>query len=322
MKDTLIETKHLTKCYASANNLWHTDHSANKAVDDVSLAIYRGETLGIVGESGCGKSTLGKMLVRLLEPSNGQIFWEGEDITKLEEKTLRQKMQIIFQDPYSSLNPWMTLGELVTEPADIHQLITKAERETYAKSLLEKVGLGAYDLKRYPHQFSGGQRQRISIARALSVRPEFILCDEPVSALDVSIQSQILNLLMDLQNEMDLTYAFISHSFPVIRNLADRVAVMYLGRIVELAPAEQFFEQPLHPYSHMLLSAVLIPDPRVKRLPASIGEATEQGESSAGGCAFCSRCPRRESICQHKAPMLETVGNDHQVACHCYAKMS
>lgn len=322
MKDVLIETKHLSKCYTSANSLWHTDRQTTKAVDDVSLAIYRGETLGIVGESGCGKSTLGKMLVRLLEPTSGQILWEGADITQKEERTLRQKMQIIFQDPYSSLNPWMTLGELVTEPAEIHQLITKAERETYAKNLLEKVGLGAYDLKRYPHQFSGGQRQRISIARALSVRPEFILCDEPVSALDVSIQSQILNLLMDLQKEMDLTYAFISHSFPVIRNLADRVAVMYLGRIVELAPAEQFFEQPLHPYSHMLLSAVLIPDPKVKRSPASTGEAGEQDNAANGGCAFYSRCPRRESICKQLAPTLKMASDGHQVACHCYANLS
>lgn len=321
--DILVETRHLTKCYSNNSGLLHNKQPASKAVDDVDLQIYRGETLGIVGESGCGKSTLGKMLVRLLTPTSGQIFWAGKPIAQYDEAFLRQKMQIIFQDPYSSLNPWMTLGELVAEPAEIHRLIPKSERDAYAKSLLEKVGLGAYDLKRYAHQFSGGQRQRICIARALSVRPTFLLCDEPVSALDVSIQSQILNLLMDLQNEMELTYAFISHSFPVIRNLADRVAVMYLGRVVELAPAEQFFDQPLHPYSHMLLSAVLIPDPKAKRTASAIiGEASEQGKAEAGGCAFFGRCSQREAICQKHIPVLQEISTGHQVACHCYAKLS
>ena len=322
-REVLVEARHLTKIYAHNNSWWRSEAEGLKAVDDVNIKIYRGETLGIVGESGCGKSTLGKMLVRWLEPSGGQIFFEGSELTRHTERQLRQKMQIIFQDPYSSLNPWMTLGELVTEPAEIHQLITKAQRAEYAKNLLEKVGLGAYDLKRYPHQFSGGQRQRICIARALSVRPEFILCDEPVSALDVSIQSQILNLLMDLQSEMGLTYAFISHSFPVIRNLADRVAVMYLGRIVELAPAELFFAQPLHPYSHMLLSAVLVPDPLVQRQrPAIKGEAAEPQIPHDTGCAFYQRCPQRAVRCAQEMPLLQEAEAGHLVACHCYANFS
>lgn len=322
-EEVLLEARHLTKIYQKNKNWWKSGAEVLKAVDDVSIKIYRGETVGIVGESGCGKSTLGKMLVRLLEPSSGQIFFEGSEITHSTDRKLRQKMQIIFQDPYSSLNPWMTLGELVTEPAEIHQLITKAQRTEYARSLLEKVGLGAYDLKRHPHQFSGGQRQRICIARALSVQPEFILCDEPVSALDVSIQSQILNLLMDLQSEMGLTYVFISHSFPVIRNLADRVAVMYLGRIMELAPTEMFFAQPLHPYSHMLLSAVLVPDPLVQRQRSAIrGEAAEPQMAHDTGCAFFKRCPQREAHCKEEAPLLQEVETGHQVACHCYANFS
>lgn len=310
----LLEAKNLTKIYptkASRHRL------VVPAVDEVNIQIFRGETLGIVGESGCGKSTLGKMLVRLLEPSSGQIFWQGHDITRSKAQNLRQKMQIIFQDPYASLNPWMTLGDLVTEPAEIHHLITKAEKADYAKDLLAQVGLESYGLERYPHQFSGGQRQRIGIARALSVKPEFILCDEPVSALDVSIQSQILNLLLDLQEKFQLTYGFISHSFPVIRNLADRVAVMYLGRIVELAAADDFFGEPLHPYSQMLLSAVLLPDPQAKRRDmAIIGEAI--GQTFREGCAFCKRCQKRQVICQEQKPILREVSPHHYVACHFY----
>lgn len=318
--DILIEARHLTKRYEQNRGWLKKSAESVAAVDDINLTIYRGETLGVVGESGCGKSTLGRMLVRLLTPSDGQVLFQNQDITTKTEKELRayrQQMQIVFQDPYSSLNPWMTIKELITEPVLLHQIVSREQMDQYVHEMLDKVGLGTCDWNRYPHQFSGGQRQRICIARALAVKPQFVLCDEPVSALDVSIQSQIINLLMDLQEEFQLTYMFISHSFPVIRNMADRVAVMYMGRIVELAPAELFFDHPRHPYSEILLNAVLLPDPAVKRIGITdFGELTKKS-AYATGCTFYERCPRREPICRTQKPQLLEVYPQHRVACHC-----
>lgn len=316
----LVELQNLTKVYQPRPGLLQAKSAAIVAVDDFSLSIYPGETLGVVGESGCGKSTLGKMVVRLLDATAGEVIFDGVPITKKSDKEmipLRKEMQIVFQDPYSSLNPWMSVKELVAEPLIIHQIVPKDQLDARVQLLLDRVGLGQYDSDRYPHQFSGGQRQRICIARALAVNPKFILCDEPVSALDVSIQSQIINLLMDLQKEFGLTYLFISHSFAVIRNMADRVAVMYLGRLVELSPVEAFFAGALHPYAQALLEAIPVPDPDVKRKPTEhLGEI---GKSSAvpTGCSFHPRCPHKQPICQEKAPLLKERGAGHLVACHC-----
>lgn len=318
-KDKLIEVRHLSKTFQQKQGIFGAKEKLLPAVDDVSLTIYRGETLGVVGESGCGKSTLGKMILGLLPAESGEIYYHGEPIhgkTERQLLALRQKMQIVFQDPYGALNPYMTIKELVAEPLIIHNLVPKDKLEETVREILTKVGLGQYDSSRYPHQFSGGQRQRICIARALAVSPEFIFCDEPVSALDVSIQSQIINLLMDLQKEFQLTYLFISHSFAVIRNIADRVAVMYLGRIVELAETDDFFAAPLHPYSRVLLDAVLIPDPQFKRKNiTNFGEITPL-EQRLGGCAFHTRCKHSQEICRKEQPELKEITANHFCACH------
>lgn len=312
MDDVLISTRKLTKQYTAPGGFFRERLSERRAVDEVSLDILRGEVLGVVGESGCGKSTLGRMLVSLLTPSGGDILYDGQALTQ--SKEMRRKAQIVFQDPYGSLNPWMTVFKLVAEPMQIHKLYGKEETARRVADLLDKVGLSQIDPSRYPHQLSGGQRQRLCIARALSVEPEFLLCDEPVSALDVSVQSQIINLLIDLQRDMGLTYLFISHSLAVIRNIADRVAVMYLGRILEIAAADDFFAKPLHPYSCALLDAAPVPEVGARKTAAVLGEATASG-APMGGCEYYPRCPRRTDKCKVR-PELTEIGNGRSVACH------
>ena len=293
-----------------------------RAVDNVSYYVRHGETLGLVGESGCGKSTLGRTTLRLSEPTYGRIMFDGTDLTHYSERQmrpLRRKMQIVFQDPYSSLNPRMTVRQIVGEALNIHRLVDgKAEEEARVEQLLVKVGLRPESMGRYPHEFSGGQRQRIGIARALAVEPKFIVCDEPISALDVSIQAQIVNLLLDLQEELQLSYLFISHDLKVVEYVAHRVAVMYLGKIVEVAPADALYEQRHHPYTRALMSAIPIPDPDRRRLRILLEGDVPSPLNPPDGCAFHPRCPRAEAgKCDTEAPPLKelTPGSHHRVAC-------
>jgi oligopeptide/dipeptide ABC transporter ATP-binding protein len=293
-----------------------------RAVDGVGFDVARGETLGLVGESGCGKTTLGRTVLRLVPAAGGRVLFDDLDVLSAsdrEMRRLRRQMQIVFQDPYSSLNPRMTVGRIIEEPLTIHRVGRRAERRRQVADLLDRVGLRPADAARYPHEFSGGQRQRIGIARALALRPRFLVCDEPVSALDVSIQSQILNLLADLRDELGLTCLFIAHNLAVVEHFSDRVAVMYLGRIVEIAPAAQLYDRPRHPYTMALLSAVPEPDPRQRRdriVPA--GEPPSPLDVPTG-CSFASRCPLATEACGRVSPTLEPApgaGQDHLVACH------
>jgi peptide/nickel transport system ATP-binding protein len=290
-----------------------------RAVDDVSLPIKRGETFAVVGESGCGKSTLGRLLLRLIEPTAGQVVFDGEDVTAATPerlRALRRDMQIVFQDPYSSLNPRMSVADLVGEPLSVHGIASGAERENRVAATLRRVGLSPEHGARFPHEFSGGQRQRIGIARALSAGPKLLLGDEPVSALDVSIRAQIINLLEDLKSELNLTLILIAHDLAVIRHTADRVAVMYLGEIVEMAPADQLFEAPLHPYTRALVSAIPVPDPAARREKMILEGDPPSPAAPPTGCRFHPRCPHAKALCRDEAPNLAAIDGEHRVACH------
>jgi len=292
-----------------------------RAVDGVSFTLRKGETLGLVGESGCGKSTTGRCILRLLEPTAGKVVFDGLsvfDASKEEMRRLRRQMQIIFQDPYSSLNPRMSVEQIVGEGMVIHRLARGAERRDRTADLLRKVGLSPDHMKRYPHEFSGGQRQRIGIARALAVSPSLIIADEPISALDVSIQAQVLNLLQDLQEEFGLTYLLIAHDLRVVEHISDRVAVMYLGQIVELADSQELYRNPLHPYTQALMSAIPVPDPTVKRERIILKGDPPSPLRPPSGCRFHTRCPKRFEPCDREEPVLREVQRGHWVSCHLY----
>lgn len=314
----LIESRALSKHFVLSNGLFGKPRLL-RAVDEVTLQVQRGETLGLVGESGCGKSTYGRTLLRLLEPTAGNILVQGQEVTRLSDRQLRpwrRRMQIVFQDPYSSLDPRMNVERLIAEPLQINGIGNSRERRERVKSLLGHVGLHSNILARYPHEFSGGQRQRIGIARALAVEPDFIVCDEPLSALDVSIQAQIVNLLLDLRERLQISYLFISHDLNVVRFLSHRVAVMYLGRVVELAKTGELVNQPRHPYTNALLNAIPIPDPKKRRAPLLLSGDVPNPIDPPSGCAFhprCSRCLRGK--CDVERPELQPNDASHQVAC-------
>jgi oligopeptide transport system ATP-binding protein len=317
----LLQVKGLKKYFPITGGVFGKKIGEVKAVDDVTFTVYKGETLGIVGESGCGKSTTGRMLLRLIEPTEGSIVFEGKEVTKLsktELRKMRRDMQMIFQDPFASLNPRHTVEKILEEPLVVHGIGSKEERKKRVQEMLEVVGLGRYHAKRYPHQFSGGQRQRIGIARALMTNPKLIIADEPVSALDVSIQAQVLNLLEDLQKEFGLTYIFIAHDLGVVRHISDRVGVMYLGRIVELADSDQLYESPKHPYTKALLSAVPIPDPEYRKESQLLSGDLPNPANPPEGCAFHTRCSACMEICKQIRPEMKEVEKGHYVACHLY----
>ncbi|UOE76836.1 ABC transporter ATP-binding protein [Parageobacillus thermoglucosidasius] len=321
MSELLLQVKGLKKYFPVTGGIFSKKIGEVKAVDDVTFTVYKGETLGIVGESGCGKSTTGRMLLRLIEPTEGSIVFEGKEVTKLsksELRKMRRDMQMIFQDPFASLNPRHTVEKILEEPLVVHGIGSKAERKKRVQEMLEVVGLGRYHAKRYPHQFSGGQRQRIGIARALMTNPKLIIADEPVSALDVSIQAQVLNLLKDLQKEFGLTYIFIAHDLGVVRHISDRVGVMYLGGLVELADSDQLYESPKHPYTKALLSAVPIPDPEYKKESQLLSGDLPNPANPPQGCAFHTRCGACMDICKQKRPKMKEVEKGHYVACHLY----
>jgi oligopeptide/dipeptide ABC transporter ATP-binding protein len=319
---TLIATDRISKYYPAQGGLLARRDRYVHAVDGVSIRVRRGETMGLVGESGCGKSTLGRLMLRLVEPTFGRVLFDGNDITHLSQRALRplrRRMQIIFQDPYSSLNPRMTVREIVGEAIAIHRLAkTRADEEARIAALLERVGLRADAMDRYPHEFSGGQRQRIGIARALAVQPEFIVCDEPISALDVSIQAQIVNLLLELQETLGIAYLLVSHDLAIVQHVSHRVAVMYLGKIVEQATATQLYEEPRHPYTRALLAAAPRPDPEHKRVRLVLQGDVPSPMAPPPGCAFHPRCPRAIALtCDRDVPRLEETptGSGHKVAC-------
>ncbi len=320
MTQALLEVRGLVKYFPITKGIILSRQvGAVKAVDGVSFFINRGETLGLVGESGCGKSTTGRLILRLIEATSGEIHFEGRNILKLgreEMRELRKDMQIIFQDPYASLNPRMTVGDIIGEPMEIHRIARGREKDKRVKELLEVVGLSPMHARRYPHEFSGGQRQRIGVARALAVNPKLIICDEPVSALDVSIQAQVINLLQDLQREFGLTYLFIAHDLSVVKHISDRVAVMYLGKIVELAAKHELYNNPQHPYTEALLSAVPIPDPTKRKHRIILEGDVPSPISPPSGCRFHTRCRYAQEVCSREDPEFVDIGDLHFVACH------
>lgn len=317
----LLKVEHLKKYFPIQSGILGKKSGEVKAVDDLSFDVYEGETLGIVGESGCGKSTTGRAIMRLLEPTSGKITFDDVELTELSSKDMRKmrrNIQMVFQDPYASLNPRHTVGKILEEPLIVHGIGNSKERKERVQEYLEIVGLSSYHAKRYPHQFSGGQRQRIGIARALMTSPRLIIADEPVSALDVSIQAQVLNLMQKLQQDLKLTYIFIAHDLGVVRHISDRVGVMYLGRIVELADSESLYREPLHPYTQALLSAVPIPDPTHHREQMLLEGDIPSPSDPPTGCSFHTRCPYATDICKFTVPIFRKVKPGHAVACHLY----
>lgn len=318
-EDAILEVRHLRKCFPLKKSLTGKVLSELIAVDDVSFKLRPGETLGIVGESGCGKTTMGRAVLKLHQPTSGQIIFEGRDITAFKSaqmREIRKKMQIIFQDPYSSLPPRSTVGGILSEPVQVHNIVPKSEVKDYVLDLMEKCGLRDYYYERYPHEFSGGQRQRICIARALSVNPSLVVCDEPVSALDVSIQAQIINLLKKLQEEMNLTYIFISHDLSVVKFISDKIGVMYLGSMVEFGTKKDIFDNPLHPYTKALFSAIPYPDPDVKMNRIVLNGDIPSPANPPKGCRFHTRCPYAKEVCKHVTPDYKEYGSGHFAACH------
>jgi oligopeptide/dipeptide ABC transporter ATP-binding protein len=315
----LLEVENLKKYFPFKKGILSRTVGEVRAVDGVSFTIKRGETLGLVGESGCGKTTVGRTILRLIEPTAGRVGFNGENLLELDGeqlRSLRASLQIIFQDPFSSLDPRMNVGQIIAEPIRNHLKVSKTEIRQRVAYLMERVGLHPEQISRYPHEFSGGQRQRIGIARALALNPLAIICDEPVSALDVSIQAQVINLLARLQEEMKLSYLFIAHDLSVVEHISDRVAVMYLGRIVELATDKALYQNPLHPYSQALLSAVPVPDPEISKKKILLQGDVPSPMNPPTGCTFHTRCPECMDICSQKIPVFKKMGNEHWVACH------
>ncbi len=320
MAKKILEIKNIKKYFPLKSSIFSKEKLYVKAVDDVSIDLYEGETVGLVGESGCGKSTLGRTVVRLYEPTDGSIIFKGRDVSNLKGKglkNLRREMQLIFQDPYSSLNPRLNVSTIVGEALTAHKLVKKGkDYDERVKTIVERCGLSAYHINRYPHQFSGGQRQRIGIARALALDPDFIVCDEPVSALDVSIQSQIINLMMDLQEQMGLTYLFIAHDLSVVKHISDKIGVMYLGNIVEYSSKKELFNNPSHPYTRALLSAIPEANPSKKKEMKAIKGEIPSNVFVPSGCKFHTRCPFVKDICKEQVPKLKELEKDHLVKCH------
>ena len=315
----LLETKNLSKYFTGKKGLLNRQPAQVKAVDHVSLTVNKGETLGLVGESGCGKSTLGRTILRLIPATEGQVLYNGEDILTYDKKKMwemRRKLQIIFQDPYSSLNPRMTVYDLISAPLEVYKIGTKAERREMVEEILQEVGLDKQYLNRFPHEFSGGQRQRIGIARALILNPDFVVCDEAVSALDVSVRAQVLNLMRNMQQKKNLTYLFISHDLSVVRHISDRIAVMYLGSVAEVAEKAQLYSNPMHPYTKALLSAIPLPDVKKKRQRIILQGDVPSAYNPPSGCKFHTRCPYATDRCKQEIPVLRQMEKEHQVACH------
>ena len=317
---SILDVHNLTKYFPIRKGIFSRTIDYVRAVDGVSFTLDRGETLGLVGESGCGKTTVGQSILRLIEPTSGKVTFNGQNLLELDRKGLRQvrsSLQIIFQDPYSSLNPRMNAGDIIVEPIKTHLNVSRSEIRDRVAYLMEKVGLRPEQMKHYPHEFSGGQRQRIGIARALALNPLAIICDEPVSALDVSIQAQVLNLLVQLQEEMNLSYLFISHDLSVVEHISDRVAIMYLGRIVELSDHQELYQNPQHPYTQALLSAIPVPDPRVRHQRTILTGDVPSPLRPPSGCSFHTRCPEYRDVCEKEVPIFRDYGNGHWIACHC-----